>query len=175
MWEPLRDLRQDHLRLTAQYIVNKKVRRSKRGGDRVLSWAKKVVRNTDHALQRIVRLYNFYLDNNNNIKYVCWVQKNNKKKFSFGLVYKYGIHVPWRASEVEELDKENGDTARKHTMDAEVKLLIDLDCFQLQPQGFYPGKDYQQTNLHVIFDVKQAYSRGTFDPDDQHPSLFIQC
>lgn len=60
-WEHLKDMREDYPRMTAQYIVRKKVSRSKRGGDRILRWAKKVVRDLDRAVRRITHLYDLYL------------------------------------------------------------------------------------------------------------------
>ena len=53
-WETLKDMREDHPRMTARYILENKVSRSKRGGDRVLQWAKKVERDMDRAVRRIV-------------------------------------------------------------------------------------------------------------------------
>ena len=42
--ESLKGMREDYPRITAQYIVKNNVSRSNRGGDRVLQWAKQVVR-----------------------------------------------------------------------------------------------------------------------------------
>ena len=36
-WENFRELKEDHPRMTAQYIVLNRVSQSKRGGDRILS------------------------------------------------------------------------------------------------------------------------------------------
>ena len=53
-WEYLKEMREDYPRMTAQYVVANKVSRSKRGRDRVLQWANKVVRDMDRAVRRIV-------------------------------------------------------------------------------------------------------------------------
>ena len=58
-WEHIKE---DYPIMTAQYIVGNKVSRSKRGGDQVLQWAKKVVRDLDRTVRRILRLYYLYLD-----------------------------------------------------------------------------------------------------------------
>ena len=55
-------MREDYPRLTARYIVGNKVSQSKRGGDRVLQWAKKFVRDLDRAVRRITHLYDSYLE-----------------------------------------------------------------------------------------------------------------
>ena len=52
-WESLRDMKEDYPRLTAQYMVENKISWSKRGGDRALQWAKKVLRDLDCAVRRI--------------------------------------------------------------------------------------------------------------------------
>ena len=66
------DMRQDYPRMTACYVVDNKVNRSTRGGDRVLQWARHVVKNMDKAVRRIARLYYFYLDDDEKEKF----QKN---------------------------------------------------------------------------------------------------
>ena len=48
--------------MNAQYIVGNKVSWSKRGGDQVFQWAKKVVRDLDRAVRRITHLYDSYLE-----------------------------------------------------------------------------------------------------------------
>ena len=40
--------------MTAQYMVVNKVSRSKRGGDQVLQWAKKVLCDMDSSVRRIL-------------------------------------------------------------------------------------------------------------------------
>lgn len=50
-WVHLKEMRKDYPRMTARYIVGKKVSRSKRGSDRVLQWARKVLRDLDRAIR----------------------------------------------------------------------------------------------------------------------------
>ena len=83
--------------MTAQYIVGNKVSRSKRGGDRVLQWAKKVVKDLDRTVRRITKLYDVFLDDHDEVRMTRRVQKGSKKgrkKFSNAPVFKYGIEVP---------------------------------------------------------------------------------
>ena len=49
-WETLKDMREDHQRMTARYVLGNTVSQSKRGGDRILQWAKKVERDMDRAV-----------------------------------------------------------------------------------------------------------------------------
>ena len=55
-WESMKEMQEEYPRMTDQYIVGNKVSRSKRGGERVLQWAKKVVRDLDRAVFRIAHL-----------------------------------------------------------------------------------------------------------------------
>jgi len=60
--ESLKDMREDYSRMSAQYILGNNVSRHKRAVDRVLQWAKKVVRDLDSTVRRIVHLYGIHLD-----------------------------------------------------------------------------------------------------------------
>ena len=61
-------MREDYPRMMAQYIVGNKVSWSERGGDQVLQWAKKVVRDLDRLVRRITRLYDIYLDDHSKVR-----------------------------------------------------------------------------------------------------------
>ena len=62
-WETLRDLKEDHPRLVASYLIAHNCSRRKKGyRDVNLSWVKKTLRGFDRAIHRITRLYNFYLE-----------------------------------------------------------------------------------------------------------------
>ena len=162
-WETLADMRQDYPKMTAQYIVDNKVSRSKRGGDRVLKWANKVVRDMDRAIRRIVRLYDFYLDEEENVKCIRRTQKKGsrkKKKPPARNRLKYGIKVPVSVEEALAIDAANGNTLWRDAMGLEVGALLDLNCFEFKPKGWTPGEPgYQKTNLHMVFDVKHDLRR----------------
>ena len=163
-WETLSDMRQDYPRITAQYIVANKVSRSRRGGDRVLRWAKQVVKDLEKATRRIVRLYDFFLDDDENVRHIRRVQKNGKRKKKrpppSKTIYKYGVKVPRNVNEAIKLDEENGDTFWQDAMRLEVGALVDLDCFEFKPKGWKPEETgFQKTTLHMVFDVKHDLRR----------------
>ena len=110
--------------------------RSRRGGDRVLQWAKKVERDLRRAIRRIARLYNFFLDDNDEIKSIRRTRKS-KKKFSTAPRYKYGTEVPRNVKHALEIDKMNGNTFWQDSIDKEMKGLLDLECFEFKPSGYH--------------------------------------
>ena len=161
-WESLKDMKEDNPRMVAKYVVDNNVSRSKRGGDRVLQWAKKVVRDMDRAIRRITRLYDFYLDDDDTIRRVRRIQKGKakkKKKFTTKPVYKYGILVPRNAAHAIELDRLAGNTLWQESMKKEVDDLASLDCWDYKEEGFVPGEGWQKTTLHMVFDVKHDLRR----------------
>lgn len=156
-WELLRDLREDHPRLVARYIVEKNVSRSTRGGDRVLQWAKKVIRDTDRAMRRIVRLYDFFLNDDDSIGKIRRIQKGSRKRKKVKLKprFKYGIEVPRDPEHALKLDEANGNHNWAEAMGIEVDDLLKLDCFEFKEAGWRPSESgWQSTTLHMIFDVK---------------------
>ena len=103
-------MKEDYPRITDQYIVRNKVSRSNRGVDRVLQWAKKVVRDLDRAVRRITRLCYLYLDDHDEVKMIRRTHKNAKKKrVSKAPIYKYSIAVPRDANHSKLLDEKNGN------------------------------------------------------------------
>ena len=52
--------------MTATYIIDNNVNRSKRN-NRSLAWAKKTIRDKNRATRRISRIYDYFLDNNEEI------------------------------------------------------------------------------------------------------------
>ena len=146
-WESLKEMKEDYPRITDQYIVRNKVSRSNRGVDRVLQWAKKVVRDLDRAVRRITRLYDLYLDDHDEVKMIRRTHKNAKKKrVSKAPIYKYGIEVPRDANHSKLLDEKNGNRLWGEANDKEVKALLDLDCFD-----FYPEAYHKSLELHCIW------------------------
>ena len=159
-WEKLRDLQADHPRMVAQYIVLNRVSRSKRGGDRILSWANKVIRDMNRSMRRITRLYDFYFDDHDNLCKTRRTVKRKKKWVPLSVQKtKYGIVVPRTVEQARELDKLNGNTLWQEAIDKEMGALIKMECFQFKHAGFNPGDGWQKTTLHIIFDVKQDLRR----------------
>ena len=162
-WHHLNIMRQDYPKITARYIVENKVSRSTRSGDRVLLWAKKVLRDIDRAVRRIIRLYDLYLDDHDEVRMTRRVQKGSRKrkKLSLAPLYKYGIQVPRNAKQAQQLDEANGNTLWQDAMDKELNALLDMDCFEFHPAGHHKtlGSEWQRTTLHMVFDVKQSLQR----------------
>ena len=157
-WESFRDMQDDHPLKTATYITNNHVTRKKRGGDRNLQWAKKVLRDMDRATRRLQRLYDFHLDSEENIKYSRRT-KRKKKKGPSRPTMKYGVQVPRNVKEAYLLDEKNGDTYWQNAIKLEMDSLLEMNCFDFKSKDFLPDADYQRTTLHVIFDVKQDLRR----------------
>ena len=158
-WEELRDMKEDYPRMTAQYIVKNEVTRSTRD-DRTLAWAKNHLRNLDRAVRRIVRLYDFYLDGNDEVYSVRRAQNRKRKKaYNPQKQYKFGVQVPRNVREALELDKANGNTLWEDAIKLEVQTLTDMECFEFKPSGHDPGAEYQKTILHMVWDVKQDLRR----------------
>ena len=99
IWVAFRDAQLDYPRQTATYIVNHyKTRSRDPGKDRVLTWAKKAIRDLNRAVRTIARLYDMYLDDDDKINFVRRVirrqVKKKKKKFLRPKRFKYGVQVP---------------------------------------------------------------------------------
>ena len=59
-WKTFRDLKEDHPRLVASYLIAHNYSRRKKGSRDVnLIWAKKTLQDYDRAIRRITRLYDF--------------------------------------------------------------------------------------------------------------------
>ena len=94
-WESLQDIKEYHPRLVASYLITHDCSRRKNGSrDINLSWAKKTLRDYNRAIRRITRLYDFYLDENNDIYLVRIAVinkgKQKRKPFKEKPRYKYG-------------------------------------------------------------------------------------
>ena len=156
-WVDFRDARTDYPRQTAQYLVNNYKSRSRNEGkDRALSWAKKTLRDLDRAVRRVARLYDFFLDDDDNIRKIRRQKvRAKKKKSGFGQkVFKFGIQVPRTVKEALQLDAKNGNTLWQDALEIEMSALEDMDCFEFMEKGYDPGEGWQRTRLHMIFDVK---------------------
>ena len=60
-------MQEDCTKLTVDYIVDNNVSRSRRGRDPTLKWAKKVQRDFARAIRCLTRLYDYFLDDDDNI------------------------------------------------------------------------------------------------------------
>eukprot|EP00957_Ditylum_brightwellii_P181465 13823263-Ditylum_brightwellii.AAC.1 len=66
-------------------------------------------------------------------------------------VYKYGVEVPCNVAHAIKLDKANNNTIWQDVIVKEVKALQDMDYFECCEHGNRPGRDYQKTTLHMVF------------------------
>jgi hypothetical protein len=157
-WEDLCDLKEDHPRMMASYILKENVSRSKRS-DRTQSWAKKVIGDLRRSAQRISRLNDYFLDNNEEVYKVRGIMNRKKKKRKWkpkSWTFKYGVQVPASVAMARKLHIDNGkNTAWIDALKSEMKELFNLECFDIKSFGFTPGDDYQRTMLTIIYDVKQ--------------------
>ena len=162
-WETFDNMREDHPRATAEYIVHNNVSR-KKSRDPIMNWARKVVRDTRRALRRIIKLYDFQLDESDRIYRVRRRVRGSKKKKRIDhrkREFKYGLEVPRDAKRALEIDQENGDHLWEESMKAEIDSLLDYGCFEFHPAGSAPPDDeYQKTTLRCIF---QLLSNTTCD------------
>jgi len=161
-WETFDNMREDHPRATADYIVSNNVSR-KKSRDPIMNWARKVVRDTRRALRRIIKLYDFELDESDRIYRVRRRVRGSKKKKRIDRSkkeFKYGLEVPRDAKRALEIDKENGNHLWEESMDAEINSLLDYGCFEFHPAGSAPPDDeYQKTTLRCIFAIKHDLRR----------------
>lgn len=156
-WVDAQDAKVDHPKRVATYLLTKYKSRSRdEGRDRHLSWAKKTLRDMDRAVRRISRLYDFYLDDNDDIKRI---RRNVKAKKKYRgppkTQMKYGIEVPRTVKEAFELDEKSGNTKWRDAIKKEMDALEDLNCFEFHDKDFTPDPEFQRTKLHMIFTVKQ--------------------
>jgi hypothetical protein len=161
-WEDYRLLKVDHPNMTARYIVENNVTRSTRlGADRTMQWAKKTVRDIERAVRRIGQLYDYHLDDNDNVYNVRRAGVNSKKRKKQRPTerLKYGVVVPRNVAQAYELDRINGNNFWHDAIRAEIDSLITLECFEFYDVGHHPGDKYQWASLTIIFDVKQDLRR----------------
>eukprot|EP00957_Ditylum_brightwellii_P117214 8938998-Ditylum_brightwellii.AAC.1 len=83
------------------------------------------------AIRCIECLYDFYLDEDENIRKVRRVIQTKKKKANRPrkTVIKYGIKVLWNAKHTIKLDAKNVNTMWQDAMALEVGALNELECF----------------------------------------------
>jgi hypothetical protein len=128
--------------------------------DRTLQWAKKTLRDIKRAARRISRLYEFHLDENDEVYTARRAGNKKKKRPNFkAQVLKYGVEVPRNIKAGKRLDEINGNTFWQDAIDKEIGALKDLECFDFHPSNYKVKEDYQWCTLTMIFDVKQYLRR----------------
>ena len=79
-WQTYRDLKEDQPRKTAEYLVENEPRQSTRGRAPHLTWAKKVIRDLDRSVRCVVWLYDFELDEDNEVRRARRLRPGKQKK-----------------------------------------------------------------------------------------------
>ncbi len=153
-WMDFRDVKEDYPPRCATYIVdNFKSRSGRKDGDRVLSWAKKTLCDCERAVKGMVRLCNFVLDDDDDIRRVRRAvrAKNKNKRKAPPKRLKYGVQEP----------KDDGNNLWAEAINKEMSALYEMDCFSYHEKGYKPNKHegYQWTRVHMIFDVKKDLRR----------------
>jgi hypothetical protein len=128
-------MKEDYPKMTATYIVDNKITRSTRM-DHTLQWAKKTARDIKRAARRISRLYEFHLDDNDEV-YTARRSGNKKKKNPDFRAQdlKYGVAVPRNVKAAKRLDDINGNTFWQDAIDKDIGALKDLECFDFHPHA----------------------------------------
>jgi hypothetical protein len=80
------------------------------------------------------------------LRHILWRNKE-KKKFTPGPTFKYGVEVPQSIRQAVEFDRANGNTAWQDSIESEMLQLIRLKCFDFEGPDFKPTTGYQKTRL----------------------------
>jgi hypothetical protein len=121
-----------------------------------------VIRDLRRSARRISRLYDYFLDNNDEVYIIRQITNQKKKKRKSrqkSSTFKYRVQVPTSVAMARKLDIDNGNTTWEDALKSEVKDLFNLKCFDIKSFGFTPGDGYQKTTLTIIYDVKQDLRR----------------
>jgi hypothetical protein len=117
--------------MTARYLVNAKVHTRSQRGDRMQAWAKTTLRDISRTTRRMAKLYDFHLDDNDEVYSVRRALKHSnkkkKKKYDPKPQFKYGVQVPRNIKQAMEFDKTNGNTLWQDSIKEEIKALTDLE------------------------------------------------
>ena len=130
-WENFPDIKEDHPRARAGYMVRNNATR-KKSRDPDLKWSKHTICDIRRTIRQTLNLNDFRLDKNNRLfrmrpkirgsKENNWVDFTQKK-------FKYGLEEPWNIKQALDMDAEREDIKRCDFMALEVDSLIDIDCF----------------------------------------------
>jgi hypothetical protein len=158
-WEELKDMKEDYPQMTARYLVDAEVTTRSQRGDRMQAWAKKTLRDIRRTARRMARIYDFHLDENEEVfsvrRAVQNSNKKKKKKYDPKPQFKYGVQVPRNIKQAIDFDKSNNNTLWQDSIKLEIKALTDLECFDFKDPEYKCGSEYQKTTLTMIFGVKQ--------------------
>ena len=131
--------------------------------DPYIKWAKHNIRDIRRTIRKILKLYDFRLDNNDRIfrvrRKICGSKKKKRVDFT-RKKFKYGLEEPRNIKRSLEIDAGREETKWCDSMALEVDSLIDIDCFEFKPAGTKPpDSEYQETKLHCVFAIKNDLRR----------------
>ena len=136
-WEPLSVMRESDPLTLARYAEENNLLET-----RGWKWAKEKEREIKHYIRNVTGE----------------TQKNEtkkKRKFKKSLPkYKFGVQVPRGTRQALDLDKANGNTLWKESMEKEVKGLLDFETFQILEEGSRPPEGHSFIPLHAVYDCK---------------------
>ena len=123
--------------------------------------AKKTLHDISRTARRMVSLYDFHLDENEEVYSVhrasTQTNKKKKKKHDPKPQSKYKVKVPRAIKQAIELDTANGNKNNlwQESIKLEIKALNDLECFDFFKDPDHKcGPQYQTTILTMVFGVK---------------------
>jgi len=85
------------------------------------------------------------------------VRRANQAKlhsFRHAPKYMYGVQVPRNYHEAMELDRKNGNTLWRDSVELELGQVQEYKSFRDMGKGYDPGPGYKKINVHLVFAVK---------------------
>jgi hypothetical protein len=158
-WEELSDMKEDYASMMARYLVDANVTTRSQRGNHMQAWARKTLWDISRTARRMAKLYEFLVDENQEVYAIRWATKNASKKktnkYDPKPQFKYGVQVPRTIKQAMEFDLMNDNTLWQDSFKLEIKALTDLECFEFKDPSYECGSDYQRMTLTMIFGVKQ--------------------
>ena len=106
-----------------------------------LKWAKYTINDIFWMIQQTLKLYGFRMDQSDQLYHVrrkvCKSKKKKRVDFTQNN-FKYSLEELQYVNRYLELDTERKDTKWSDSMDLEIDSLIDINCFELNPDGTEP-------------------------------------
>jgi hypothetical protein len=88
------------------------------------------------------------------VKFARMVKQAKLYQERNGPTYKFGILVPKNKRDALEIDKANGNTRWKQSMDDEIGQIDEYDTFHDMGKGRPPPRDHKKIRVHFVYDVK---------------------
>ena len=173
-------VRQDHPLAAARYILDNKIGSKRHVTGTHCRWARKIVRDSERILRRILRqerdCWSVGLNEDDGHPYPEFLMTNTtpvrlirrthtvagvrkKKKTKPGRTRRprkvlYGVEVPNSVKEALEMDRVNGNTFWFDAIQKEIGTLLRLKCFTFHSADYKPSADFNFAPLRMLFEVK---------------------